>query len=383
MTFFEVRAFADIYGKLEQSAEDGPAWQARFAQSPLHQQYVTERLRALETMPPTPPQPEQAGAAPIGWWRQFQLLLGRYAELVLQDRTNLLLALASALLIGIIISLVGGVWVFADGTPVLDAQRVIFLLALAAVFLGANTSAQEIVKEIPIYLRERLVGLRIVPYVLSKFVVLAVLSLAQSVLLVLFALWSTGLPPNGALLGSLGLVELIIGVWLTTLGGVGMGLLISAWAPNTDIATSVVPMLLVFQIMLAGLIFPLNDCIVFVDEPRVAVCSDVLSYPIVARWATDSLGTTAELNRLFYQDFVNAPPGIRPLLLPSALPTFEGANYGRGDLSGAQEFTAATLAHERRLHLLGRWGILLVLTALFLTLACVVLRWKDRRWQTR
>lgn len=395
--FFAVQSFADIYATLEQDAASGPQWEQRFRESENYQQNVVKRLTeagfgpqavngaqsALVAQPSAQPkaQPKQrsAPAKRISWLQQLSLLTRRYAELIWNDRYNLALALFPAPLIGLIISLVGGFAVFADGTPVLDAQRVVFLLALSAVFLGANNAAQEIVKELPIYIRERMAGVRIVPYVLSKCVVLAVLALVQSILLVVFALYSIGLPPYGAILP--GLLELILGVWLTALAGVTMGLLISAWAPTTDIATSIVPVLLVLQIMLAGLIFPLDGCLTLGSGPSATVCLDVLSYPIVARWSTDSLGTTADLNRLFYQDFVSSPPGIRPLSLPQVLPSYVGSNYGSVATAATANQTTQELATARAVHLLGRWGILAGMSTLFLVLACLALWRKDRRWQ--
>jgi hypothetical protein len=174
-----------------------------------------------------------------------------------------------------------------------------------------------------------------------------------------------GTVPPGALLP--GALELTVTVWLTMLGGMAMGLLISALATNSDKATSLVPLILVPQILLAGLIFPLHGP------------TEALSYATVSKWATDSLGTTADLNRLYYQYLASAPPGIRPALRPAALDTYRPANYDQ--ISGPRAaYTPASHLASRRAHLTGRWLILLLLISGFVGLTCYIQAQKDKDW---
>ncbi|HWZ17475.1 MAG TPA: FHA domain-containing protein, partial [Ktedonobacteraceae bacterium] len=67
----------------------------------------------------------------------------------------------------------------------LNAQRALFLLSFIAILFGILNSSREIVKETAIYQRERTVNLGIVPYLLSKIVVLGMLALFQSAVLIL------------------------------------------------------------------------------------------------------------------------------------------------------------------------------------------------------
>jgi ABC-type multidrug transport system ATPase subunit/pSer/pThr/pTyr-binding forkhead associated (FHA) protein len=415
LEFFEVENFADIYAKLSQNANSSEEWQERFRQSAYYGDNVLGRIAEVAPnvvqagqngapqtansqvasggVQPTPvvPASEQRDRSAVKTAKQankpsriqqFALLTRRYFAIMRHDKINLLLMLASAPIIGLIIALVANAAVFADGTPPSDAQRVVFLLAIASVFLGANSAAQELTREAPIYLRERLVSLRVMPYIMSKFVVLMLLSLVQSTLLVGVVVLGTGIPPEGAILP--GLIELLIGVWLTMLSGVAMGLLISSWAPNTDVAISIVPVLLVFQIMLAGLIFPLNGCMRLSESPRFELCLDAISYPIAAKWSTDSMGTTANVNRLYYQDMAMAPPGIRPLSLPMTLPNFDTADYDSGFQRYNEDvYSVEVHQQSRRIHLLGRWGVLVGMIVLFLILAGISQRRKDRIWQVR
>jgi hypothetical protein len=394
LKFFEVNEFADIYSKLEQTPTSSQEWEARYRQSPYYKEYVQDRLASIP--PPLhgvagPGQVQGQGQAAYAYgaadgaggpgrrpasrvkgprpsyWRQFVILTRRYAELVRRDRINLLVLVLQAPIIGIILALVAGGNIFEDGRPPGDAQKVLFMLAVAAVWLGTSNAAREITKENPIYLRERLVNLRVFPYVMSKVAVLTVLCLVQSLLLAGIVMVRTGAPPTGALLPAA--LELIIGVWLTTLAGLGMGLLVSALVSNTDKAASIVPIILVPQIILAGLIFPLTGP------------GQVLSYVTVTKWSVDSLGTTADLNRQYYQVLSGAPPGIQPALLPG-VKDFDPNNYDNNP-ADKSEYTAGTFQSSRALHLLGRWGILAGMIILFLGLTCYFTKRKDKAWERK
>src|SRR5207244_423394 len=119
-----------------------------------------------------------------------------------------------------------------------DAQKILFIMAFAAVMFGVINGAREIVKEEPIYRRERTVNLGIAPYMFSKIAVLGVLCLVQSAILVIVvnlkAPFEQGifLPP---------FVEVYITMALTSLAGLMVGLTISALSPNNDSATTFIP----------------------------------------------------------------------------------------------------------------------------------------------
>lgn len=60
-----------------------------------------------------------------------------------------------------------------------DAPKILFIMAFAAIMFGCINAAREVVKELSIYKRERLVNIGIIPYLFSKIVVLGVLCLLQ------------------------------------------------------------------------------------------------------------------------------------------------------------------------------------------------------------
>ena len=164
-----------------------------------------------------------------------------------------------------------------------DAQKILFIMAFAAVMFGCINGAREIVKEVPIYKRERAVNLGIAPYLFSKIVVLGLFSLIQSLILVLLvnakANFSHSIlfPP---------IIEIYISMALTALAGLMTGLLISAVVPNNDRAMSLIPLPLIPQVVFAGVIFNL-------DNPQLL---QVLGAFFSARWSMAAMGSTVGLN---------------------------------------------------------------------------------------
>ncbi|MFL5627352.1 MAG: ABC transporter ATP-binding protein/permease [Ktedonobacteraceae bacterium] len=181
----------------------------------------------------------------------------------------------------------------ASGT---DAQKVLFIMAFAAVMFGSTNAIREIVKEGSIYQRERAVNLGILPYMFSKIAVLGVLCLLQSsVLVVMVAIvapFRQGifLPPY---------FELYTPLALAALAGMMLGLAISAAVPNNDTALSFIPIILVPQVIFSGIVFPLKDLL-----------SQSVGALFAARWAMIALGSSAGLHserlvrdRLFNTDY--------------------------------------------------------------------------------
>ncbi|HXZ05225.1 MAG TPA: ABC transporter permease, partial [Ktedonobacteraceae bacterium] len=253
----------------------------------------------------TPVKPPKRGNP----WKQFTLLSRRYLELLKNDTGNLLVLLLQAPIIAAILVLMlssGGHGTF-DPTSIVqchlpptdkkivncqnvvnflhndpngqaivashggnvnqalqgfiaplsgfDAQKYLFIMAFAAMFFGCVNGAREIVKEAPIYRRERTVNLGIGPYMFSKIVILGILCLLQCAVLVLAVNWVAPIQ-QGILLPAP--FEVYITMALTSLAGLMIGLTVSAIAPNNDRAVTLIPIILIPQVIFAGLLFKLD-----------------------------------------------------------------------------------------------------------------------------
>jgi len=180
--------------------------------------------------------------------------------------------------------------------PGADAQKVLFIMAFATVLFGCINGAREIVKEAPIYRRERAVNLGILPYMFTKIVVLGILCLFQSAVLTLVV--ELGEPlQQGIFLSPV--LETYITLSLTSLAGLMIGLAVSSIAPNNDRAISFVPIILIPQVIFSGAIIPLKDWL-----------TQILAAVFPTRWAMAALGSSIGLHadtvggdRLFGNDY--------------------------------------------------------------------------------
>jgi ABC-type multidrug transport system ATPase subunit len=141
----------------------------------------------------------------------------------------------------------------------------ICLLVITILWFGCNNSAREIVKEEAIYSRERAVNLGITPYLGSKFLVLGGFSALQ-VLLAMVVIYgglqlAQGIYPEDDVPSPLYRLDYLpqFGVLvMLSLTGVALGLLLSACVSSPDRASTLLPYVLIPQIVLCGGILPLD-----------------------------------------------------------------------------------------------------------------------------
>src|SRR5579875_3614070 len=234
---------------------------------------------------------------------------------------------------------------FIDPGSGRNAQTTLFIMAFAGVMFGCIQSAREIVKEEPIYRRERTVNLGIAPYLFSKIVVLGVLCALQSAVLVILVSIKAPFQPQGILLSSG--IELYISVFLTSLAGLMMGLAVSALAPNNDRATSLIPILLIPQVIFSGIIFTLGN-------PGLQIAGAFFA----VRWAMAAMGSTVGLHSQFY--------------LPDGSTSGESFSF-QGTL-----YSTVDKAHAE-LHLLLCWGLLALMIVVLGLATAYFLKRKDIR----
>jgi hypothetical protein len=145
-----------------------------------------------------------------------------------------------------------------------DAALTQFFAYIATLWFGCSNSAQEIVRELPIYRRERLVGLSRWSYLTSKFLWMGGLTAIQALLL--YATITVGrLGTHGAAHWQ------IIGLLLLAFTSTGIGLTVSALAKSPIQAVMLVPLLLIPQILFSGFTVPAKDM-----SPSVLMVSQIM-----------------------------------------------------------------------------------------------------------
>ena len=392
--------FDDIYTILEDDkrgkAED---WVQRYHQSPAYRTYISGRFRELKqerAKPGAARLPAQRRPR-VSSLRQFSILTRRYLDLVLRDRLLLTVLLAVMPIIALLIlmisqadSLVGSpeseilrqlTADLAEGAEIAAyavaarAQRLLNTMALAAVLLGLFAAAYELVKERAIYQRERMVSLRLLPYLASKVVVLLAFALAQCLLFLLVISLKVDFPKDGVLLPAP--LELYITLVLSALAAVMLGLFISAFVPNQNTVIYVILLVLFFQIIFAGVQFELPDR------------AGKLSSLTLTRWANEAMGATVDvegLNELSRPRFQPEPitedvalevqqPGPDGVAVTRVVTQTVTLDPGVVDIASAQTFNITYSATTR--HLVSRWLALIGLGFVFGLGTVVVLKRKD------
>ncbi len=323
--YFGVARLAEVYELLE--SQPAERWANQFLASPQHETYVAARLSpdtggqrdaTLPALAPTPPRRRWFDGSQTG------ILMRRYVDLILADKRNLAILLLQAPLIGAVMGMV------FDTGGVLAARaqaegQVAFMLVLSAIWFGCLNSAREIVKELPVYLRERSVSLGIGPYLTSKLVPLAVLAAFQCVVLLAVVSLMVALPGS--------FVDRAVALFLAAMGATAMGLAVSAFVDTNDKAVAIVPILLIPQVILSDAVVRLGDA------GRAFAKATMVSF-----WSLDAMKTTLSPEVLEARD-----PLTKELLLPR---------------SGEYAFDLAMVA---------------VLGLSFLFVAWLGLRLKDRR----
>jgi hypothetical protein len=135
-----------------------------------------------------------------------------------------------------------------------QSVTMLFVSALIAVMIGEITTMNELVKEDEIYRRERLYGLKIVPYILSKVWIAFLFSIYQGAAYLLVKMIAVQLPEGWAVLSSF-----YLDFTIAILAGSMLGLLVSAIAPNASMAPLLMIMVLVPQIIFSGGIQPASN----------------------------------------------------------------------------------------------------------------------------
>jgi ABC transport system ATP-binding/permease protein len=203
-----------------------------------------EAVRGVEPSPPDESEQEKLAAMPLVKPRRafsLPILLQRQIAIFRADVKNFIMLLAQPIIIGALVA-----WATND------AALTQFYAYVATLWFGASNSAQEIIRELPIYRRERLVGLSRSSYLASKFLWLGGLTVIQSLLL--YATIAV------IRLGTHGAVQWqVIGLVLLAFASTGIGLTVSAFARSVVQAVMLVPLFLIPQIVFSGFSPPAHD----------------------------------------------------------------------------------------------------------------------------
>lgn len=258
----------------------------------LRQRFLASEWAALGRTPSLTPRIDHPYSPPpkprdLAWsMTHYRTFVARYVDVIRGDRRGSLVLALQAPAMALLMLAVFGTDALAVDSGNDGAGNVLMALVLGAIYLGASNSAREIVKERPILRREQSFGVSLVAYLASKATVLGVVTIVQSFVLVYLGAARQGGPDDAVLLVS-GRFEMFVVVALCGISAMLLGLVVSAAVSSTDKATTILPVMLFAQFLLAGLTFPID---------RLGV--EQLSWLSSARWGLGAAASTADFPQL-------------------------------------------------------------------------------------
>ncbi|MDE6024783.1 MAG: FHA domain-containing protein [Lachnospiraceae bacterium] len=214
---------------------------------------------------------------------QLSVLIRRYVTLIKNDIERLIMIFVQPVLIGLLMALVAENGIY---DKMFETRSILFALMSAGIWMGLFNTIQEIYKERVILKREYMANLKLPLYMLSKYIVQALIAVIQSCILVATFVIIEGAPKCAGVVIGNPTVEMIVTIFVTIYVSAGFGLLISAISKNGDRAMSIAPFILIIQLLFSGILFSLNGV------------TDKVSYFTFSRWSMEALGSTNDLNGL-------------------------------------------------------------------------------------
>lgn len=239
---------------------------------------------------------------------QLQTLVSRDIKLQSRDATSLMLnAVTAPLATAMIAVAANNRSIFSNYENLVpslypDALRILFVIVCSSIWVGLSTSLQTLVKERPIFIRERAFNLLPEAYLFSKIFVMLGQALVQSLLIAISVILLFNAPES--------VDNWFFDMWLVffvTLIAIGaQALLVSSIVQNSQQASSIAPLLLIPQLVFGGVLFILEDR-----------SKGFYSF-VTSRWSMRSLGSITEITNLIPGgkqaiDFVSGANDYKPL----------------------------------------------------------------------
>jgi ABC transport system ATP-binding/permease protein len=321
--------WAEVFQSFE--TQPGRDWAGEFKASAYYYRYIAAEMNGAGA-PAASPVPAPASPASRNKLAQTRTLCRRYLAVIASDRLYLGVLAGLPIALGVLVRVIPSPMGLV-GPNNADATSLLLVLAVGACLSGTANAIWEIVKERSIYSRERSAGLSAGAYLMSKLVVLGLISGFQAVVLVLVGLTGRPLPSQGAILTSLPLVELMLAMFALGVASMTLGLLLSSIADTSDKAMPLLVVVVMFQVVLSGGVFPLHG----------KAGLEEVSWLSPSRWGYAATASTVNLNAVI-PPIVALGPGLKVTSLPAAGPVTVAKIIAGGQASKTAAVSTTTTA---------------------------------------
>ena len=226
----------------------------------------------------------------------------------------------AAIISSIVVFIVGD-----DMFKTFDSTNSGFLtLASACIWIGIFNSIQSICKEHEIIRAEYRQGMMISAYIAAHVIWQALLCLAESIVIFILCCIKMNFDKSPHLMLS-AYVENFITIFLLVFGAAVLGLMISAISGTPTTAMTIMPFVLIVQLILSGVLFSLSGV------------SEFFSNFTLSKWGMSAFGSESDLNGLnlaingrLIKDGLLAPPEYGGVMLKmDPINKFYEHNVGR------------------------------------------------------
>ncbi|MCM2577485.1 ABC transporter ATP-binding protein/permease [Streptomyces meridianus] len=303
LNFFGYESWADVFSAFENYRDYD--WAGRWRGSQHYRLYAAD-LEAVAPHPVRAQSPMSRPPKPQSWGSQLGTLIRRYLSVIASDRgfIGLMILLVPAILGGVSAVIPAKHGLMPPTPPDRfnsGAGMVMMILVVGMCFSGAAGSVRELIKERVIYERERATGLSRSAYLMSKVIVLGVITTLQAVIICAIGFSVREIPEEGVIMSAT--VEL--GVTVVAIGFTSMmvGLVISSLVRTAEKTMPLLVMFAIVQLVFTGTLFQVFG------KPGL----EQIAWLMPSRWAVGASGTTLDLSHLMPPWDRENPTDLDPL----------------------------------------------------------------------
>ena len=247
-----------------------------------------------------------------------------------------------------------------------------FALVCVCIWNGFFNSIQVVCREREIVKREHRAGLHITSYVAAHMLYQLLLCLMQTIVtLLILEIAGVNLPVQGVIT-PWGILDVGITILITTYSADMMALMVSCIVRTTTTAMTVMPFLLIFQLVFSGGFFELSGI------------ADKIKYATISHWGMDSLCSIGRYNELPMVSLWNMLVsfkdieilGKKPLL--AILQDMERSGIRDELLKWSGSFSAEAAYESTAANVAAYWGAILLLLVIFAAASVIALKFIDR-----
>ena len=273
-------------------------------------------------------------------------------------------------------ALIAGLVTFAVGGSLFRTQEGTlmgcFALSCVCIWNGYFNSIQAVCRERPIIKREHRAGMHISSYIMAHMMYQMILCVLQTIIMILILRAAGVAFPEESLITGNFKLDLGIAMFLVTYAADMMALAVSSLVRNTTTAMTVMPFLLIFQLVFSGGVIALSG---FAKK---------LTNLTIAKWGLQNFCTLGNYNSLPMVTLWNTMWKFRSMEVDGARPVEMITDYiAENDLRDVilQESGAYNTVEEYVYtagNVLRCWGVLLLSIIIFAVLAVLFLEFIDR-----